>query len=132
MARFIALAFAAATVVTSGVKVSTKTEYLALDSNSNELMVVKASSHQAPCDGIKCGNLQCPTGFAPTTVKGHCCPYCVNPNIKVEAEVTGATGKNGGKQSAFCADVWCFPTLCEKEEVMPTTANGQCCPSCPK
>merc|ERR1719389_463928 len=68
-----------------------------------------------PCDGITCAaDLKCPAGFAATEVAGHCCPYCVNPNIKLEAAITGATGSNGGKASTFCPKVWCFPTLCTK------------------
>merc|ERR1740130_2161885 len=66
-----------------------------------------------PCSGITCAaNLKCPAGFTSTEVAGHCCPYCVNPNIKLEAAVTGATGTNGGKASTFCPKVWCFPTAC--------------------
>eukprot|EP00933_Yihiella_yeosuensis_P074983 TRINITY_DN840_c0_g1_i2.p1 TRINITY_DN840_c0_g1~~TRINITY_DN840_c0_g1_i2.p1 ORF type:complete len:132 (+),score=38.66 TRINITY_DN840_c0_g1_i2:81-476(+) len=131
MARLVAVAFAAVATLSSAAKVAPQ-KFIALDHDMKTQIVVMADMKQAPCEGIKCGALSCPTGFAPTTVDGHCCPYCINPNIKVEAEVTGATGKNGGKASAFCADVWCFPTLCEKEEVMPTTSNGQCCPTCPK
>eukprot|EP00933_Yihiella_yeosuensis_P026761 TRINITY_DN207_c1_g2_i1.p1 TRINITY_DN207_c1_g2~~TRINITY_DN207_c1_g2_i1.p1 ORF type:complete len:132 (-),score=38.82 TRINITY_DN207_c1_g2_i1:180-575(-) len=131
MARLLAVAFAAVATVGSAAKVNPQ-KYVALDKDLKTEIVVLAQIKQAPCEGITCGDLKCPTGFAPTTVEGHCCPYCINPNIKVEAEVTGATGKSGGKNSAFCKDVWCFPTLCEKEEVMPTTANGQCCPTCPK
>merc|ERR1719273_79072 len=83
-----------------------------------------------PCSGITCGSLKCPAGFTPTEIDGHCCAYCINPNIKVEAAVTGATGSSGGKESTFCPDVWCFPTMCAKTEVNPTTTNGQCCPVC--
>merc|ERR1719420_289659 len=85
-----------------------------------------------PCGGITCAaNLKCPAGFASESVSGHCCPYCVNPNIKVEDAITGATGSNGGKASTFCPKVWCFPTMCTKAVSNPTTTNGQCCASCP-
>merc|ERR1719499_2595088 len=101
-------------------------------------MLVRASKHgrkapeiKDPCGGIACGALSCPAGFSATEVAGHCCPYCVNPDIKVEAAVTGATGSNGGKASTFCDDVWCFPTLCTKPVSNPSDANGQCCPTCP-
>merc|ERR1712216_248767 len=67
-----------------------------------------------PCAGITCGTLSCPAGFTPQEVEGHCCPYCYNPNVKVEAAVTGATGSHGGKASTFCPNVWCFPTMCTK------------------
>merc|ERR1719321_2346738 len=51
-----------------------------------------------PCDGITCAaKLECPAGFTSTEVEGHCCPYCVNPNIKLEDVVTGATGSHGGE-----------------------------------
>merc|ERR1719231_1431114 len=63
-----------------------------------------------PCGSITCGALKCPAGFTETKFDGHCCPYCYNPDIKVEALVTGATGETGGKPSTFCKDVWCFPT----------------------
>ena len=65
------------------------------------------------------------------TSLGHCCPYCVNPNIKLEAAITGATGSNGGKASTFCPKVWCFPTACTKALSNPTTTNGACCATCP-
>ena len=103
-----------------------KTQILLETQSNSSLPAIKDA-----CSGVKCGNLQCPAGFAATTIDGHCCPYCVNPDIKVEAAVTGATGSLGGKESTFCPDVWCFPTLCTKAEVNPTTTNGQCCPTCP-
>mmetsp|Transcript_26099 Transcript_26099/g.49986 ORF Transcript_26099/g.49986 Transcript_26099/m.49986 type:complete len:190 (-) Transcript_26099:81-650(-) len=84
-----------------------------------------------PCGGITCGSLKCPAGFTVTDIEGHCCSYCVNPNIKVPKAVEGATGKAGGVASTFCQDVWCFPTMCSKPEQNPTTTNGQCCPVCP-
>eukprot|EP00929_Paragymnodinium_shiwhaense_P054968 TRINITY_DN2756_c0_g2_i1.p3 TRINITY_DN2756_c0_g2~~TRINITY_DN2756_c0_g2_i1.p3 ORF type:complete len:166 (-),score=56.20 TRINITY_DN2756_c0_g2_i1:95-592(-) len=84
-----------------------------------------------PCGGITCGALTCPAGFSETKMDGHCCPYCVNPNIKVEAAVTGATGSHGGKASTFCDNVWCFPTMCTKAIQAATTTNGQCCDVCP-
>eukprot|EP00441_Pelagodinium_beii_P015432 CAMPEP_0197659788 /NCGR_PEP_ID=MMETSP1338-20131121/49092_1 /TAXON_ID=43686 ORGANISM="Pelagodinium beii, Strain RCC1491" /NCGR_SAMPLE_ID=MMETSP1338 /ASSEMBLY_ACC=CAM_ASM_000754 /LENGTH=135 /DNA_ID=CAMNT_0043236885 /DNA_START=82 /DNA_END=489 /DNA_ORIENTATION=- len=105
---------------------------VALDKDMKTKMVVQMNASIVdPCAGISCGELQCPTGFQSTKVEGHCCNYCVNPNIKIEAAVTGATGETGGKESAFCPDVWCFPTMCEKEEVLATTDNGQCCAECP-
>jgi len=85
-----------------------------------------------PCASITCAaNLKCPAGFTVTEVDGHCCPYCVNPNIKLEAAITGATGSNGGKASTFCPKVWCFPTACTKALSNPTTTNGACCATCP-
>merc|ERR1719158_144342 len=85
-----------------------------------------------PCEGISCAaNLKCPAGFSVTEVEGHCCPYCVNPNIKLAAAITGATGTNGGKASTFCPKVWCFPTMCTKAISNPTSTNGLCCPACP-
>jgi len=83
-----------------------------------------------PCGGITCGALKCPGGFMEEKVEGHCCPYCVNPNIKLEAVVKGATGTNGGAASTFCAKVWCFPTMCTGTETAATTTNGQCCGVC--
>eukprot|EP00747_Dinoflagellata_sp_TGD_P128899 gnl/TRDRNA2_/TRDRNA2_174603_c1_seq76.p2 gnl/TRDRNA2_/TRDRNA2_174603_c1~~gnl/TRDRNA2_/TRDRNA2_174603_c1_seq76.p2 ORF type:complete len:160 (+),score=48.69 gnl/TRDRNA2_/TRDRNA2_174603_c1_seq76:73-552(+) len=84
-----------------------------------------------PCASIKCAaDLKCPAGFLVESVEGHCCPYCVNPNIKVEDLVKGATGTNGGEPSTFCDDVWCFPTMCTGTETTPTTTNGLCCPKC--
>ncbi|CAK9109391.1 unnamed protein product [Durusdinium trenchii] len=109
-------------------------QVLALDHDGQTKMLLQVvSSNSGPaCEKIQCADpLKCPAGFQTTKVEGHCCPYCVNPNIKIEPEVTGATGKAGGKKSAFCNDVWCFPTMCTKEEVLPTTENGMCCPKCP-
>ena len=49
-----------------------------------------------PCSGITCAaNLKCPTGFSVTKVAGHCCPYCVNPDIKVEAAMIMWAGDSG-------------------------------------
>eukprot|EP00747_Dinoflagellata_sp_TGD_P128823 gnl/TRDRNA2_/TRDRNA2_174603_c1_seq105.p1 gnl/TRDRNA2_/TRDRNA2_174603_c1~~gnl/TRDRNA2_/TRDRNA2_174603_c1_seq105.p1 ORF type:complete len:163 (+),score=45.48 gnl/TRDRNA2_/TRDRNA2_174603_c1_seq105:81-569(+) len=83
-----------------------------------------------PCASITCGELACPAGFLVEEKEGHCCPYCVNPNIKVEDLVKGATGTNGGAPSTFCDDVWCFPTMCTGTETSPTTTNGLCCKQC--
>mmetsp|Transcript_43134 Transcript_43134/g.93851 ORF Transcript_43134/g.93851 Transcript_43134/m.93851 type:complete len:165 (+) Transcript_43134:83-577(+) len=94
------------------------------------LELAKAPAVKDPCGSITCGALKCPAGFKETTLEGHCCPYCVNPNIKVEAAVTGATGSSGGKASTFCPEVWCFPTMCAKAISNPTGSNGQCCPMC--
>jgi len=96
------------------------------------LQQIKARGITDPCSGITCSaNLKCPAGFAVTEVEGHCCPYCVNPNIKLEAAITGATGSAGGKASTFCPKVWCFPTACTKPLSNPTTTNGACCATCP-
>merc|ERR1719420_720557 len=80
-----------------------------------------------PCSGITCGSLSCPAGFTATETPGHCCPYCVNPDIKLEAAVTGATGSHGGKPSTTCPKVWCFPTMCTGNVQKPNSANGACC-----
>eukprot|EP00440_Ansanella_granifera_P063688 gb/GFBE01069050.1/.p1 GENE.gb/GFBE01069050.1/~~gb/GFBE01069050.1/.p1 ORF type:complete len:138 (+),score=48.88 gb/GFBE01069050.1/:1-414(+) len=101
------------------------------DGKTEMLIQVGADGSGPACDSIKCADpLVCPPGFQSTKVDGHCCPYCINPNLKIEPEITGATGKAGGKKSAFCEEVWCFPTMCTTEEVMPTTDNGMCCPQC--
>jgi hypothetical protein len=109
--------------------------------NAAELVAKKASQEDSflqgptisdPCSTVKCGNLVCPTGFLIENVKGHCCPYCTNPNIKVGKKITGPTGSHGGKASVTCPDVFCFPTLCSTDTTAPTTTNGLCCPTCPK
>lgn len=110
---------------------------VALDKDLKTQMLIQMKNNASmpapadPCGGITCGSLKCPAGFTVTELEGHCCPYCVNPDIKIEAAITGATGSNGGKESTFCKDVWCFPTMCTKGEVAPTTTNGQCCSVCP-
>eukprot|EP00933_Yihiella_yeosuensis_P005157 TRINITY_DN109619_c0_g1_i1.p1 TRINITY_DN109619_c0_g1~~TRINITY_DN109619_c0_g1_i1.p1 ORF type:complete len:136 (+),score=34.72 TRINITY_DN109619_c0_g1_i1:126-533(+) len=104
--------------------------FRALDKDAKTQMLVLVEKSATPCDKIKCGKLECPSGFATKLVEGHCCPYCISPDIKIEKEITGATGETGGKLSAFCEGVWCFPTLCAKEEVTPTIDNGQCCNEC--
>merc|ERR1719284_1830204 len=117
----------------SQLQVSRSSLVVALDRDQKTKMLVqKVSGIKDPCGEITCAaNLQCPAGFAATEVEGHCCPYCVNPNIKLEEAITGATGSNGGKASTFCPDVWCFPTLCTKAITNPTSANGLCCATCP-
>uniref|UniRef100_A0A7S3TM11 Uncharacterized protein n=1 Tax=Strombidinopsis acuminata TaxID=141414 RepID=A0A7S3TM11_9SPIT len=107
---------------------------VALDKDMKTEMLVQRSASPVikdPCGSIACGALTCPAGFAVTSVEGHCCPYCVNPAIKVESAITGATGSAGGKASTFCQDVWCFPTMCAKAIANPSASNGQCCPVCP-
>ncbi|CAD7967426.1 unnamed protein product [Amoebophrya sp. A120] len=92
------------------------------------------SNKQEPpaCANIECAPLKCPTGFDEKQEPGTCCPVCFNPDIKLEAKLTGATGEFGGSESTFCKGTWCFPTLCPSEEKItaPTTTNGQCCPVC--
>uniref|UniRef100_A0A7S1AUE4 Uncharacterized protein n=1 Tax=Noctiluca scintillans TaxID=2966 RepID=A0A7S1AUE4_NOCSC len=98
---------------------------------STDMSALQTHAHAAifdVCQGITCGPLTCPGGFTATSVEGHCCQYCVNPNIKLESEVTGPTN---GVDSTFCPNVRCFPTLCAKTETMPNDANGLCCPECP-
>merc|ERR1719158_1873279 len=94
---------------------------VALDKDMKTQMLVQIGQQASqpikdPCAGITCGALTCPAGFMPEEVEGHCCAYCVNPNIKAEDLVKGATGEHGGKPSTFCKDVWCFPTMCTKTE----------------
>ncbi len=118
---------------------TTKHFVTALDKDMKTKMLVQVHSAveskgpaiQDPCGNIQCGALKCPGGFTVTNVEGHCCPYCVNPDIQLEDAVTGATGSHGGTASTFCKDVWCFPTLCTKAESNPSDGNGQCCPTCP-
>ena len=108
---------------------------LGMDQDRHTKMLVQIKAKDGivdACEDVVCGELKCPTGFTATKYDGHCCAYCVNPNIKIEPKIVGATGKFGAEESDFCPYVWCFPTMCEKEEVMPTSDNGQCCPVCPK
>ena len=103
---------------------------VALDKDMKTEVLLQAGSPVDACGAITCGALSCPAGFTATEVAGHCCPYCVNPDIKVESAVTGATGSHGGKASTFCPEVFCFPTMCAKAISNPTAANGQCCAEC--
>uniref|UniRef100_A0A7S2F8M6 Uncharacterized protein n=1 Tax=Alexandrium andersonii TaxID=327968 RepID=A0A7S2F8M6_9DINO len=118
-------------------EVSTAKWVVALDHDLKTKMLVQVGAKtsqpaiQDPCSNIACGSLTCPAGFVATTVPGHCCPYCVNPDIKPEPAVKGASGEFGGKASTFCDDVWCFPTMCTEPETSPSTTNGACCPTCP-
>ena len=106
---------------------------LDLDGHTQMLVQVNATDDYVDaCEELVCGELRCPSGFTPTKYEGHCCAYCVNPAIKIEPKVVGATGKWGAEKSSFCPSVWCFPTMCTKEMVMPSAGNGQCCPMCPK
>lgn len=110
--------------------------FLALDRDMHTEMLVqvkanRSASHQSPCMDMPCPKLSCPAGFQPTNLEGSCCPYCLNPKIKIKTEVTGADSSTGGKMSAFCPDVWCFPKRCPEPEIAPTTKNGQCCFVCP-
>ena len=108
---------------------------VALDRNLKTKMLVQVkgqvTKRKEPCADIPCtSNLKCPAGFKSEEIPGHCCAYCVNPNIKVESAVTGAVGSDGGKLSTFCDDVFCFPTMCSTTETSASTTNGQCCGVC--
>jgi len=108
---------------------------VALDRNMKTKMLVQVKARMPEitdkCGPIgECGDLKCPAGFTITEEPGHCCPYCVNPNIKPEDILTGPTGIAGGKPSFMCDNVWCFPTMCTSSETMPNEQNGLCCPSC--
>lgn len=108
---------------------------VALDKDMKTQMLVQVQSVAEPagiCAGIECGELSCPGGFKATKLDGHCCAYCINPNIKLEDPTKGATGEFGGKKSVFCDNVWCFPTLCNKDIKNPSTENKQCCAECPQ
>lgn len=103
----------------------------ALDKDLKTTILVQVGGIKDPCESIPCaGSLKCPSGFQPESIPGHCCDYCVNPNIEVKPEVTGATGSHGGKISTFCPKVFCFPTMCSTTETSATTTNGQCCGVC--
>merc|ERR1719203_6474 len=109
---------------------------VALDRDLKTQMLIQTSGSKAlpvkdACGAISCGSLKCPGGFKVTSVPNHCCPYCVNPDIKLAAAVTGATGASGGQASTSCKDVFCFPTMCTKAVTNPSGANGQCCATCP-
>jgi len=111
---------------------------VALDKDMKTSMLVQVSANASspgitdPCGSITCAaNLQCPGTFNAESLPGHCCPYCVNPDITLESVITGATGSSGGKASVFCPNVWCFPTMCTKATVEPTTTSGACCTTCP-
>ena len=104
---------------------------VALEKDMKTQMLVQVGGIKDPCESIPCaGSLKCPSGFQPESIPGHCCDYCVNPNIEVKPEVTGATGSHGGKISTFCPKVFCFPTMCSGTETAATTTNGQCCGVC--
>jgi len=104
---------------------------VALEKDMKTEMLVQVGGIKDPCESIPCaGSLKCPSGFQPESIPGHCCDYCVNPNIEVKPEVTGATGSHGGKISTFCPKVFCFPTMCSSTATAATTTNGQCCGVC--
>merc|ERR1719272_2412553 len=93
------------------------------DMKSTMLVQIKGPEFSDPCAPIgACGALKCPAGFIETEEPGHCCPYCVNPNIKIDDIVTGPRGIAGGKASFMCSNVWCFPTMCNTGmETMPNS-----------
>ena len=55
---------------------------------------------------------------------GHCCPYCVNPEIGFEAPVEGATGKYGGKKSVECPNVPAGPHLLKMQARTKSGTHG--------
>mmetsp|Transcript_39819 Transcript_39819/g.69991 ORF Transcript_39819/g.69991 Transcript_39819/m.69991 type:complete len:186 (+) Transcript_39819:85-642(+) len=105
---------------------------VALDRDMKTRMLLQTQAQKKGGSFVEvkgCSDLVCPGTFTPTEEAGNC--YCVNPDIVLAPEVTGATGSSGGEASTFCPKVWCFPTMCSKPEVAPTTTNGMCCPTCP-
>merc|ERR1719198_2559578 len=94
------------------------------------LVMLKTSSKQSlapglalptdPCANLECQPLECPGTFQVQEAEGHCCPYCVNPNLSIKRIITGPTGEFGGKMSVFCKDVMYFPTMCTQAETMPS------------
>eukprot|EP00933_Yihiella_yeosuensis_P026889 TRINITY_DN2087_c0_g1_i1.p1 TRINITY_DN2087_c0_g1~~TRINITY_DN2087_c0_g1_i1.p1 ORF type:complete len:190 (+),score=37.24 TRINITY_DN2087_c0_g1_i1:101-670(+) len=110
---------------------------VALDlDNKDTMMLVQVNSSWSfsdPCDNIQCGNVICPTGFSVKRVKGHCCSYCINPDVQATEVIKGPLGTNGGKKSTVdseaCKGAWCFPTMCAKDLEDPK--NGGCCKRCP-
>merc|ERR1719316_2017542 len=101
---------------------------VALDRNGKTQMLVMLKQKLAPglalpkdpCANLECEELECPGGFSVQPAEGHCCPYCVNPDLKIERIIKGPTGEFGGKYSVFCPNVMCFPTLCTQAEMMPS------------
>lgn len=47
-------------------------------------LFMKQTTHPS-CANIQCGALNCPAGFSETKVEGHCCPYCFNPDVKLDS-----------------------------------------------
>merc|ERR1719159_2233834 len=82
---------------------------VALDRNGKTQMLIMLKQKLAPglalpkdpCANMECGELECPGGFSVQPAEGHCCPYCVNPDLKIERIITGPTGEFGGKYSVF-------------------------------
>merc|ERR1719498_463514 len=131
---------------------------VALDRNMKTQVLIMLKANQTlapglalpkdPCANLECEELECPGGFSVQPAEGHCCPYCVNPNLKIERIIKGPTGEFGGKYSVFCRNVMCFPTMCTQAEMMPSghSAAGDglagegvggghdqgtvCCPEC--
>lgn len=157
MFRF-ALSIALLVCVAEGLQVAPKKNWVvALDRDMKTKMLVQMKTKQTlapglalpkdPCASLECEPLECPGGFTATEAEGHCCPYCVNPELTIDRIITGPTGKYGGKMSVFCKDVMCFPTMCTQAETMPsghseaTSVAGEsmagghdegtvCCPEC--
>merc|ERR1719160_782227 len=109
---------------------SGKNWVVALDRDMKTKMLVQLKTKQTlapglalpkdPCASLECEPLECPGGFSVQEAEGHCCPYCVNPNLSIDRIITGPTGEFGGKWSTFCADTMCFPTMCTQADQLPT------------
>merc|ERR1719335_2179763 len=111
---------------------------LKTDSAQKQSLAPGLALPKDPCANMECEELECPATFQIQEAEGHCCPYCVNPDLKIKRIITGPTGEFGGKYSVFCRNTMCFPTMCTQAETMPSgrsDAGGneegtQCCPEC--
>ena len=66
------------------------------DRHTKMLVQVKATDGIVDaCEDVVCGELKCPTGFTATKYDGHCCAYCVNPDIKIELDAPEETYAKG-------------------------------------
>merc|ERR1719240_1114614 len=91
---FVVLVCLAASVPAAAVNIRSGSQdwVVALDKDMKTKMLVQRDTSKPaflsgikdPCAGITCGALECPAGFSEEEVEGHCCPYCVNPDIKLE------------------------------------------------
>eukprot|EP00746_Dinoflagellata_sp_MGD_P004239 gnl/MRDRNA2_/MRDRNA2_108171_c0_seq1.p1 gnl/MRDRNA2_/MRDRNA2_108171_c0~~gnl/MRDRNA2_/MRDRNA2_108171_c0_seq1.p1 ORF type:complete len:122 (+),score=18.54 gnl/MRDRNA2_/MRDRNA2_108171_c0_seq1:71-436(+) len=83
-----------------------------------------------PCDGVQCGNIDCP---APLQVKqpGTCCPICQDSDNAIQIKRKSAFDRfNPESTSRYCQMTHCPPPTCLTPGQKVVLKEGRCCKTC--
>merc|ERR1719159_346369 len=83
-----------------------------------------------PCDGVKCGLIDCPPPFE-VVKDGSCCPICKDSAGNINAERKSTFDRfNPASKSRYCQMTHCPPVTCLTEGQKVKLLPGRCCESC--